>query len=94
MSVPARCTRSSRSTSTSPIRRRRSSIGLPAELLRQRPDVRRAERELAAQTAQIGVATAELYPRFALTGTFTLAATDAGEMWDQSARDNTAMAPG
>lgn len=61
-------------------------IGLPAELLRQRPDVRQAERQLAAQTARIGVATADLYPRFSLTGTFVLAATDAGEMWDQGAR--------
>lgn len=45
-------------------------IGLPAELLRQRPDVRRAERQLAAQTARIGVATADLYPRFSLFGFF------------------------
>ena len=43
-------------------------IGLPADLLRQRPDIRSAERRLAAQTAQIGVATADLYPRFTLSG--------------------------
>lgn len=42
---------------------------LPANLLRQRPDVRAAERRLASQNAQIGIATAELYPNFALTGT-------------------------
>ncbi|HYE17713.1 MAG TPA: efflux transporter outer membrane subunit [Tepidisphaeraceae bacterium] len=42
--------------------------GLPAELLRRRPDVRRAERELAAATARVGEATADLYPRFTLTG--------------------------
>lgn len=45
-------------------------VGLPTELLRQRPDVRAAERSLAQQTAQIGVATADLYPRFSLTGFF------------------------
>jgi multidrug efflux system outer membrane protein len=44
--------------------------GVPADILRQRPDIRRAERELAAQTARIGVATAELYPRFSLNGSF------------------------
>lgn len=44
------------------------AIGLPADLLRQRPDIRSAERRLAAQTAQIGVATADLYPRFTLSG--------------------------
>jgi len=37
-------------------------------MLRRRPDVRQAERELAAQTARIGVATAELYPKFTLNG--------------------------
>ncbi len=45
-------------------------IGLPSELLRRRPDVRQAERQLAASTANIGVAVAQLFPRFSLTGTF------------------------
>jgi outer membrane protein, multidrug efflux system len=48
------------------------AVGVPAEALRRRPDVRRAERELAAQTARIGVATAELYPRFRLRGSIGL----------------------
>jgi outer membrane protein, multidrug efflux system len=43
-------------------------VGLPSDLLRRRPDVRRAERELAAATANVGVQTAELFPKFSLTG--------------------------
>jgi NodT family efflux transporter outer membrane factor (OMF) lipoprotein len=45
------------------------AVGVPAETLRNRPDIRRAERDLAAQTARIGVATADLYPKFRLFGT-------------------------
>jgi NodT family efflux transporter outer membrane factor (OMF) lipoprotein len=43
-------------------------VGLPSDLLRRRPDVRRAERQLASVTADIGVETAELFPKFALLG--------------------------
>jgi NodT family efflux transporter outer membrane factor (OMF) lipoprotein len=43
-------------------------VGLPSELLRRRPDIRRAERQLAAATAQVGAATADLFPKFFLTG--------------------------
>jgi len=44
-------------------------VGLPSDLLLRRPDVRRTERQLASATAQIGVATAELFPKFNLIGT-------------------------
>ncbi len=47
-------------------------VGVPADLLRRRPDVRQAERELAAQTARVGVATAELYPKLRLLGSVGL----------------------
>jgi multidrug efflux system outer membrane protein len=55
-------------------------IGLPSELLRRRPDVRRAERELAAATARIGVATAALFPSFALTGSLGLQSTKLSDL--------------
>jgi NodT family efflux transporter outer membrane factor (OMF) lipoprotein len=48
------------------------AVGVPADVVRRRPDVRRAERELAAQTAQVGVATAELYPKLTLNGSVGL----------------------
>jgi len=50
--------------------------GLPAELIRRRPDVRQAERNLAAQCAQIGVAEAELYPSFVINGYLGLWSSD------------------
>jgi NodT family efflux transporter outer membrane factor (OMF) lipoprotein len=49
--------------------------GLPADLIRRRPDVRAAERQLAAATADIGVAVADLYPKFQLTGVAQLIST-------------------
>jgi len=65
------------------------AIGVPAETLRRRPDIRRAERQLAAQTARIGVATADLYPRFRLNGSIGLESlsssnffTAANRVWD------------
>ncbi|MEN8751709.1 MAG: efflux transporter outer membrane subunit [Desulfobacterales bacterium] len=59
-------------------------VGLPADLLRQRPDIRRAERQLAAQTARIGVAKADLYPRFSLSGAFAFEGTS--DIFDSSKR--------
>ena len=62
------------------------TASLPAELLRQRPDIRRAERVLASQTAEIGVATAGLYPVFSLSGTFALEAQQINDMGDWNSR--------
>lgn len=47
-------------------------VGLPSDLLRRRPDIRRVERELAAATARIGVVASDLFPKFSLTGNFGL----------------------
>lgn len=47
-------------------------IGLPSDLLRRRPDIRRADAQLHAATARIGVATADLFPKFSLTGSVGL----------------------
>lgn len=55
------------------------AVGIPAEALRRRPDLRRAERKLAAQTARIGVATADLYPKFQLGGTIGLESIDSSD---------------
>jgi NodT family efflux transporter outer membrane factor (OMF) lipoprotein len=54
------------------------AVGIPAELLRRRPDIRAAELQAAAQSAQIGVAKADLYPAFSLTGNFGFLASDWG----------------
>ena len=59
---------------------------LPADLLRNRPDVRSAERKLAAQTAQIGVAKGDLYPMFSLNGFFEWQASESGNLFDPQAR--------
>jgi NodT family efflux transporter outer membrane factor (OMF) lipoprotein len=57
------------------------AIGVPADLLRRRPDIRRAERELAAQTARVGVATADLYPKLTLFGSVGLESLSAASLF-------------
>ena len=67
-----------------------TSIGVPADLLRRRPDVRQAEFNAMAQNARVGLATADLYPSFSLTGSLGLAAgggggTDFGDLFSSDA---------
>jgi NodT family efflux transporter outer membrane factor (OMF) lipoprotein len=62
------------------------AVGIPADTLRNRPDVRRAERLLAAQTARIGEATGELYPRFTLNGSIGLESTREGRLFEKASR--------
>jgi NodT family efflux transporter outer membrane factor (OMF) lipoprotein len=58
------------------------AIGIPADLLRRRPDVRRAERLLAAQSARIGIAKADLLPHLSLVGSINLDAKDAEKFFE------------
>lgn len=58
------------------------NTGIPADLLRQRPDLRQAERDLAAQTARIGVAKADLYPQITLSGSIGISAANTGRLFE------------
>lgn len=62
------------------------AVGVPADTLRRRPDIHQAERKLAAQTARIGVATAELYPKFTLSGSIGLESLSSGNLFSSAAR--------
>jgi outer membrane protein, multidrug efflux system len=68
----------------------RIPLGLPSDLLRRRPDVRRAEREVAAATARIGVATADLFPKVSLTGLAGLESVSASDFFTSGSRYFTA----
>lgn len=59
-------------------------LGLPSDLLRRRPDIRQADARLHAATARIGVATAELFPRFTITGSIGYHSDDPGTFFDGS----------
>lgn len=58
------------------------AVGCPADILRARPDIRRAERELAVAVANIGVAESDLYPKFSLAGQLQLQSSDISNLLD------------
>jgi NodT family efflux transporter outer membrane factor (OMF) lipoprotein len=61
------------------------AVGIPADLLRRRPDVRRAERQAAAQSAIVGVATSEFYPHISIIGSFGYSAQQLNDLIQPSA---------
>jgi outer membrane protein, multidrug efflux system len=61
-------------------------VGLPSDLLRRRPDIRQAEREVAAATARVGVATGDLFPRFFMTGAAGLESVNASDFFTAGSR--------
>jgi NodT family efflux transporter outer membrane factor (OMF) lipoprotein len=69
-------------TAAIPLADRSIAVGIPADILRQRPDVRAAERRLAAQTARLGEAEAARYPSFRLSGSLGLEALTLGGLAD------------
>lgn len=69
-----------------PVTPARVAVGVPADTLRRRPDIRRAERQLAAQTARIGVATADLYPKFRLAGSIGLESLESANFFESASR--------
>lgn len=62
------------------------AIGIPADLLRRRPDIRRAERELARDVAETAAATGDLYPRLTLLGSFGYASGELDDLFDSGSR--------
>jgi NodT family efflux transporter outer membrane factor (OMF) lipoprotein len=70
------------------------AVGIPAELLRRRPDIRRAEREIAAQSALIGVAAADLFPSFSILGSIQLQSEKLSDLFSASSTAGFIGAPG
>jgi outer membrane protein, multidrug efflux system len=69
-------------------------VGLPSELVRRRPDIRRAEAQVHAATARIGVATADLFPRFFLTGSFGFSSSDLSRLGNLATSKFWSFSPG
>jgi NodT family efflux transporter outer membrane factor (OMF) lipoprotein len=67
-----------RQASGMPVYPRQIAVGIPADLMRRRPDIRSAEHAAEAQSAQIGLAKADLYPSFSISGFFGFLSTDTG----------------
>jgi len=69
-------------------------VGVPADLVRRRPDVRRAERQVAAQSARIGIAVSDLYPHFTVLGTIGVEAEDFNDLFKTPGSTIGSISPG
>jgi NodT family efflux transporter outer membrane factor (OMF) lipoprotein len=69
-------------------------VGVPADLVRRRPDVRRAERLVAAQSALIGVSVSDLYPHISLLGTIGVQSEEFGDLFKTPGSMIGAIGPG
>jgi outer membrane protein TolC len=67
-----------------PVSQTNIALGMPQDLIRRRPDIRIAERQLAAQSAQIGYAVTELYPQFVIGGSIGTEAEDGGDLFSSN----------
>jgi outer membrane protein, multidrug efflux system len=73
-------------TSPTPVAPPAVPLGVPSDLIRRRPDIRRAEAQIHAATARIGVATADLFPKFSITGALGFQAGTLGSLFDWVSR--------
>jgi NodT family efflux transporter outer membrane factor (OMF) lipoprotein len=64
------------------------AVGIPSDLLRRRPDIQAAERQLASATAQVGMATAQLFPQVVLGGSAGFASTNGHDLFNGNGTDN------
>jgi len=69
------------------------AVGIPSDLLRRRPDIQAAERQLASATAQVGVATAQLFPQVVLGGSAGFASRDTGDLFKANSSGYYAAGP-
>jgi NodT family efflux transporter outer membrane factor (OMF) lipoprotein len=74
------------SASSTPVASLAVPAGVPSDLIRRRPDIRRAEAQIHAATARIGVATADLFPKFSITGSLGFQAGVLGSLFDWVSR--------
>lgn len=88
--TPSRMTSLLGNSGRIPSARSNVAVGVPAELLRRRPDVRAAELAAATQSAQVGIAMADLYPQFILSGSIGLQASGGRDLF--SAASTTGLA--